>query len=73
MIDKNPKMHDSSGVTNQGLTFLEFLIRSRKKSTLRGCFASLGNDEILELFALMLRLLRLCSAKGIKASIKNEF
>ena len=40
-------MHDSSGVTKSRLCWSEI-----GKSTFRGCLASLGNDGILELFAL---------------------
>ena len=56
MIEKNPKMHDSSGVTKSRFNFLRFLIRSRKIH-FRGCFAFLGNDGILELFTLNARIL----------------
>ena len=41
---------------NQSQAFLGFLIRSRKIH-FRGCFAFLGNDEILERFALNARIL----------------
>ena len=51
LIDKNPKTYDYLEVPNQGLAFLGFFIRSRKIH-FRGCLASLGNDEILECFAL---------------------
>ena len=47
-IDNNPKTYDYSEVLNQGQAFF---IRSRKIH-FRGCLASLGNDGILELFAL---------------------
>ena len=55
LIDKNPKMYDYLEVTNQGHAFLGFFIRSRK-IYFRGCLASLGNDEILECFALNARI-----------------
>ena len=41
---------------NQSKAFLGFFIRSRKIH-FRGCFAFLGNDGILELFALNARIL----------------
>ena len=41
---------------NQSQAFLGFLIRSRKIH-FRGCFAFLGNDGILERFALNVRIL----------------
>ena len=41
---------------NQSQAFLGFLLRSRKIH-LGGCFAFLGNDGILELFALNARIL----------------
>ena len=43
------------GWRNQGLTFLRFWSEVGK-STLRGCLASLGNDGILELFALSAKI-----------------
>ena len=45
-----------SEVMNQSHASLGFLLRSRKIH-LGGCFAFLGNDEILELFALNARIL----------------
>ena len=45
-------------VMNQSQAFLGFLLRSRKIH-LRGCFAFLGNDGILEFFALNARILGL--------------
>ena len=50
------KMCDNSEVMNQSQAFLGFFIRSRKIH-FRGCFAFLGNDGILELFALNARIL----------------
>ena len=44
-------MYDDSEVMNQSQAFLGFFIRSRKIH-FRGCFAFLGNDGILECFAL---------------------
>ena len=46
-----------SEVMNKSQASLGFLLRSRKIH-FRGCFAFLGNDEILELFALNARILR---------------
>ena len=45
-----------SEVMNKSQASLGFLLRSRKIH-LGGCFAFLGNDEILELFALNARIL----------------
>ena len=50
-------MYDHLEVMNQSQASLGFLLRSRKIH-FRGCFAFLGNDEILELFALNARILR---------------
>ena len=52
-IDKNPKTYDYSKVLNQGQAFF---IRSRKIH-FRGYFVFLGNDGILEHFALNARIL----------------
>ena len=49
-------MCDQSEVMNQSQASLGFLLRSRKIH-FRGCFAFLGNDGILELFALNARIL----------------
>ena len=51
LLTKLQKMCDHSEVMNQSQASLGFLLRSRKIH-LRGCFAFLGNDGILELFAL---------------------
>ena len=48
-------MYDYSEVMNQGQAFLGFFIRSRK-IYFRGYLAFLGNDEILECFALNARI-----------------
>ena len=56
-IDKLQKTCDHSKVMNQSQASLRFLLRSRKIH-FRGCFAFLGNDGILELFALNARILR---------------
>ena len=50
------KTCDYSEVMNQSQASLGFLLRSRKIH-FRGCFAFLGNDGILELFALNARIL----------------
>ena len=51
-------MCDHSKVMNQSQASLGFLLRSRRIH-LGGCFAFLGNDGILELFALNARILRI--------------
>ena len=56
-IDKLQKTCDHSKVMNQSQASLRFLLRSRKIH-LGGCFAFLGNEGILELFALNARILR---------------
>ena len=56
LLTKLQKTCDHSKVMNQSQTSLGFLLRSRKIH-LRGCFAFLGNDGILELFALNARIL----------------
>ena len=56
LIDKNPKMYDYLEVLNQVQAFLGvFFIKSRKIH-FRGYLTSLGNDEILECFALNARI-----------------
>ena len=50
------KTYDHSEVMNQSQAFLGFFIRSRKIH-FSGCFALLGNDGILERFALNARIL----------------
>ena len=50
------KTYDHSKVMNQSQAFLRFLIRCRKIH-FRGCFSFLGNDGILERFALNARIL----------------
>ena len=56
LLTKLQEMCDHSKVMNQSQASLGFLLRSRKIH-LGGCFAFLGNDEILELFALNARIL----------------
>ena len=56
LLTKLQKMCDHSEVMNQSQASLGFLLRS-KKIHLGGCFAFLGNDGILELFALNARIL----------------
>ena len=56
LLTKLQKMCDHSEVMNQSQASLRFLLRSGKIH-LGGCFAFLGNDEILELFALNARIL----------------
>ena len=56
LLTKLQKMCNHSEVMNQSQASLGFLLRSRKIH-LGGCFAFLGNDEILELFALNARIL----------------
>ena len=56
LLTKFQKTCDYSEVMNQSQASLGFLLRSRK-ILLGGCFAFLGNDEILELFALNARIL----------------
>ena len=56
LLTKLQKTCDHSEVMNQSQAFLGFLLRSRKIH-LGGCFAFLGNDGILELFALNARIL----------------
>ena len=56
LLTKLQKTCDHSKVMNQSQTSLRFLLRSRK-IYLGGCFAFLGNDRILELFALNVRIL----------------
>ena len=56
LLTKLQKMCDHLEVMNQNQASLEFLLRSRKIH-LRGCFAFLGNDGILEFFALNARIL----------------
>ena len=56
LLTKLQKMCNHSEVMNQSQASLGFLLRSRKIH-LGGCFAFLGNDGILELFALNARIL----------------
>ena len=56
LLIKLQKMCNHLEVMNQNQASLEFLLRSRKIH-LGGCFAFLGNDEILELFALNAKIL----------------
>ena len=56
LLTRIQKTCDHSEVMNQSQVFLKFFIRSRKIH-FRGCFAFLGNDEILELFALNTKIL----------------
>ena len=51
LLTKLQKTCDHSEVMNQSQASLGFLLRSRKIH-LGGCFAFLGNDGILEAFAL---------------------
>ena len=57
LLTKLQKMCDHSEVMNQSQASLGFLLKNRKIH-LGGCFAFLGNDGILELFALNARILR---------------
>ena len=56
LLTKLQKTCDHSEVMNQSQASLGFLLRSRKIH-LGGCFAFLGNDGNLELFALNARIL----------------
>ena len=56
LLTKLQEMCGHSEVMNQSQASLGFLLRS-KKIHLGGCFAFLGNDGILELFALNVRIL----------------
>ena len=56
LLTKIQKTCDHLEVMNQSQASLGFLLRSRKIH-FRGCFAFLGNDEILELFALNAKIL----------------
>ena len=56
LLTKLQKTCDHSEVMNQSQASLGFLLRSRKIH-LGGCFAFLGNEGILELFALNARIL----------------
>ena len=56
LLIKLQKTCDHSEVMNQSQASLGFLLRSRK-IRLGGCFVFLGNDGILELFALNARIL----------------
>ena len=56
LLTKIQKTCDYSEVMNQSQASLGFLLRSRKIH-FRGCFAFLGNDGILELFALNVKIL----------------
>ena len=57
LLTKIQKTCDHLEVMNQSQASLGFLLRSRKIH-FRGCFAFLGNDGILELFALNVKILR---------------
>ena len=56
LLTKLQKTCDQSKVMNQSQASLGFLLRSRKIH-LGGCYAFLGNDGILEFFALNARIL----------------
>ena len=56
LLTKLKKTCDYSEVMNQSQASLGFLLKSRKIH-LGGCFAFLGNDGILEFFALNARIL----------------
>ena len=56
LLTKLQKTCDHSEVMNQSQASLGFLLKSRKIH-LGGCFAFLGNDGILEHFALNARIL----------------
>ena len=56
LLTKIQKMYDQSKVMNQSQAFLGFFIKSRKIH-FRGYFVFLGNDGILEHFALNARIL----------------
>ena len=56
LLTKLQETYGHLEVMNQSQASLGFLLRSRKIH-LRGCFAFLGNDGILELFALNARIL----------------
>ena len=56
LLKKLQKTCDHSKVMNQSQASLGFLLRSRKIH-LGGCFVFLGNDGILEFFALNARIL----------------
>ena len=56
LLTKLQKTCDHLEVMNQSQASLGFLFRSRKIH-LVGCFAFLGNDGILEFFALNVRIL----------------
>ena len=56
LLTRIQKTRGHSKVMNQSQAFLGFFIRSRKIH-FRGCVAFLGNDEILELFALNAKIL----------------
>ena len=57
LLTKIQKTCDHLEVMNQSQASLGFLLRSREIH-FRGCFAFLGNDGILELFALNVKILR---------------
>ena len=56
LLTRVQKTYDHSKVMNQSQAFLRFFIRIRKIH-FRGCFAFLGNDGILERFALNAKIL----------------
>ena len=56
LLTKLQKTCDHTKVMNQSEASLGFLLRSRKIH-LGGCFSFLGNDGILEFFALNARIL----------------
>ena len=55
LLTKLQKTCDHSEVMNHSQASLGFLLRSRKIN-FRGCFAFLGNYEILEFFALSAKI-----------------
>ena len=74
LLTRIQKTYDHSKVMNQSQAFLGFFIRNRKIH-FRGCFAFLGNDEILERFALNARILgaelNYCDLKHVSRANPN--
>ena len=74
LLTRIQKMYDHSEVMNQSQAFLGFFTRSRKIH-FRGCFAFLGNDGILERFALNARILGVkldyCDLKHVSRANPN--
>ena len=74
LLTRIQKMYDHSEVMNQSQAFLGFFTRSRKIH-FRGCFAFLGNDGILERFALNARILGVkldyCDLKRVSRANPN--